>query len=76
MKNLVTRNVVIHNDKATITVSASHNVTITEDQVIINLVGVTTGRMPSTTKPTTTTTTKTKTTTTKRRRGRPRKTIL
>ena len=66
------KNVIINNGRATVTISAAHNVTVTETAITIDLV---TG-FNLTKKSKTTAKSKTKTkkaTTTAKRRGRPRK---
>ena len=65
------KNIVINNGTSTITVSAAHNVTVSETQITIDLVKMTTRSYTKTKK--TTTKSKTKKTTTAKR-GRPRKT--
>jgi len=66
------KNIIINNGKATVTVTASHNVTVTEKSIVIDLVKV---KAKYTTKLTKKATTKatTKPTTTKRKAGRPKK---
>ena len=59
------KNVIINNGTSTITVSAAHNVTVSETQITIDLVKMTTRSYNTKTKKTTTKA-KTKKTTTKR----------
>ena len=68
------KNVIINNGKATVTVVAAHNVTVTEKEVVITLNKLSTLTHPKspTKRKKTTTKSKTKKTTTAKR-GRPRK---
>ena len=60
------KNIIINNGTATVTVNAAHNVTVSENQITIDLVKTTVHK-------TSKLTTKTKTKTTSRKRGRPAK---
>ena len=67
------KNVIINNGKATVTVVAAHNVTVTEKEIVITLNKVNTLTHPKSPVKRKKTTTKSKTT---KRVGRPRKTTV
>jgi len=65
------KNIIINNGKATVVVTAAHNVTVSEKEIVITLNSVNTLTHPKTPTKRKKTTTKSKTT---KRVGRPRKT--